>query len=487
MGDIRQSYSADTSGSRAIPDTTEIATEADYVFIPLDETVSKIKELVKRQGQFTFIRAAVAAGKTTVAEYITTKFPDEFVAVESGGDVEYVWCANLYRAAYGVEIDTDDVGVALSRSRGAAKKCFDENKTLVVDEAHNLFGTKLWGYITKSWKFNLKMLFFSAAGSGIVDGQPIYTSTNITKKYMWYPPMPEGSTLVGQLGEAEVFLEGPAVDFLMQICGMHRGIFMSALRWVKSQQEQEGESSAWDLRKCVTEVQSSFQDCDTAEIHQSNQRWEEGLRKYMKQSRAVRVNGKYSDLSKFPQEVLAVLFGGPTSSSNLSGKERDLTIAGFLLPERKNSEEEFVEYDWDTTTLYGMATPLMAQYYMGWFLRHGYERTWNNHIPQSGPDLIARVFPYMSFSAVVSNVIILKGQKQSPLSSSDLPYEDHYNDAIRQVLQKLGFAPGQPLENAGKTDVIANYRDDDQEQRTCAIETVMARRGLVSHAFFCLN
>ena len=64
----------------------------------------------------------------------------------------------------------------------------------------------------------------------------------ITAKYMWYPPVPEGNTLVEPLDDAGVHLSADSVNFFMQLCGGHRGIFMRAMNWVKEEQ-QEGSVS----------------------------------------------------------------------------------------------------------------------------------------------------------------------------------------------------------------------------------------------------
>ena len=76
-----------SSGRELIIPTDSPATEGEDVFISLDETVAKLKELIKqattKKNRIIFIRAPVAAGKTTLANYLTTKHSDKFVKVAS--------------------------------------------------------------------------------------------------------------------------------------------------------------------------------------------------------------------------------------------------------------------------------------------------------------------------------------------------------------------------------------------------------------------
>ena len=93
----------------------------------------------------------------------------------------------------------------------------------------------------------------------------------------------------------------------------------------------------------------------------------------------------------------------------------------------------------------------------------------------------------MIFSMVIDNVLIDNGKKRSPFSSSHLPYEDNFNGAMCQVLKDMGYAPVQPLGNGGKPDVVASFTDDNGNQKTCAIESIMAARDTVSYGPLCQN
>ena len=81
---------------------------------------------------------------------------------------------------------------------------------------------------------------------------------------------------------------------------------------------------------------------------------------------------------------------------------------------------------------------------------------------------------------MINDVIFQEGQLKTPLSPHQLPYEDHYNSALEKILDDLGYSPSQPLNKDGKVDVVASFDDINLKKKTCAIETIMARRSIVS-------
>ena len=485
--DLNTAPPADTKGSRRLPTQDEIADETNHVLISLDGTAEKIRKLMKEPGQVTFIRGPVASGKSTLAYYLSEKFPDEFVIVETG-TTEEAWLSNLHEAYTGNAIAGPSAAV---EAKKVARALQEENKTIIVDEAHNLFGCgNFFTHLTKLWfpKKKVKLLLFSAAGTGFgKDGSHVATPSEITKKYMWYPPIPKGDDLVAQLEEARIFLDGAAVDFLMKICCGHRGLFMMAMKWVKERQENEtpgaevSDAQKWNLNRCVTEVRQSLEESKNSDKRNPGSGWSIGLKSHIMGSRAVKVNGQYDDVQDVPAEIIDVLFGGSRTKSQLNRKERDLTIAGFLVPEQRGATSEFVPYNWgNDSTRYAMANSLMAQYYGDMFSALGYTRTLTDDRPKSGADLLARVLPFVSFTTVINNVIIQEGQLKTPLSPHQLPYEDHYNSALVKILDDLGYSSSQPLNKDGKVDVVASFDDMNLKKKTCAIETIMAHRSIVS-------
>jgi len=479
--DVQPSASADTAGSRTLPPRDDIAHAAEHVFISLDATAEKLRKLVFGAEQITFVRAPVAAGKTTLAHFLAKTFPDEFVMVETGLTEEQ-WLENLKDAYVGEE--------AVANARQAVRAIEKQKKALIIDEAHLLFGCPgVYSDLTKIWLPKVKILLFSAAATGKAsDGSLVAAPGNVYKKYMWYPPLPDRNDLALQLEEADVFLDGAAVDFLMKICCGHRGIFMIAMRWVEERQKAEGEhmvnsQNKWDINKCVTEVRHSFEESDRLKRRNIGNGWDSGLKGHMAECRAIMVNGVYSELNNIPEEFIDVVFGGSRESNRLNGKERDLTIAGFLVPERDSADEEFVRYNWsEQTTRYGVANSLMAQYYSDSFSRLGYQRDLIEFRPKTGSDLLARALPFMTFTTVVDNVIIHDGRLKTSLSPHILPYEDHYNDALAKVFEDLGYSVSRPLNAEGKGDLIVCFEEGNSNKKTCAIETIMAHRTLVRHS-----
>jgi hypothetical protein len=276
----------------------------------------------------------------------------------------------------------------------------------------------------------------------------------------------------------------------MKICSGHRGIFMNAIEWV--QQNQQESMTPWDIHESVSRVKSSF----TRNKKESRGGWQSGLRKFIKQCRAVRVNGEFSTITNIPDEFAQVVFGGPKEKIDLGDKVRLLTINGFLVPERTNSSDEFVRYDWDDPyQRFGIANALMAEYYFDIFTQLGHQREWTKETPQSAGDLMARTLPFMSFATVIDNSLPNKEcegsdnplsqsttKLKSPLSNDALPYEDHYNDALAAVLDKVGYTVSRPLNQVtGEADVVVTY----DGRKTCALEAIMATRPPVSHIFAC--
>jgi len=141
-------------------------------------------------------------------------------------------------------------------------------------------------------------------------------------------------------------------------------------------------------------------------------------------------------------------------------------------------------FDWqDSTVSYGVPNPIMAEYYGDIlpFEVQNYKRKLveDKKKPDSAADLLARVLPYMTLTAVVGNPISRHdGPVSSCLSKKVLPYEDDYNGAIAEILKNnLKYMVATPRdEKLGKTDVVVSYDD----YSTCAIESIMAWQAPVS-------
>ena len=84
---------------------------------------------------------------------------------------------------------------------------------------------------------------------------------------MWAPPLIYTNELETQLREAGVRLDQKSIEFFIQFCGGHRGIFIAAMHWVQSKQTS-GDSR--DFKETAGFVRNSHGDgrwdCSDAEI-----------------------------------------------------------------------------------------------------------------------------------------------------------------------------------------------------------------------------
>ena len=455
------------------------AEESSNVFISLEATVERIKRLleVRNKGSATFIRAAVATGKTTLAKYLAISHSDEFIMTQMAKKEDDIR-RNIIETIHRSVVMESEMPSTFTIALEALAKA---NKTLILDEAHLLFeNTNL---VEEMFKYpqqwigipKPKFLLFSAAGTGQdKDGNSVVTPSEIRNKYMWYPPIPNGKELTNELKDAEVYLSVESVMFFMKLCCGHRGIFMSAMEWV--QECQKDSTEEWNIHESVARVRASFEESRKEQLGG----WNKGLRRYLTQSRAVRVNGKFSTLGNIPKEFAEVLLGGSKTKSGLNNQERSLTINGFLVPEQEKNDGEFVQCDWnDVVKLYVTSNSLMAEYYGDLFPKElGYQRQLIETDPKSGADMVARALPFMSFATIVDNLIPANGRElKTSLSADHLPYEDHYNSAMAQVLKDMKYTVSTPLNPiTGKVDVLVTLGGDN----ICAIETILATRGQVS-------
>jgi hypothetical protein len=426
------------------------------------------------RGAAVFIRAGVATGKSTLAVHLASKHSDRYILVATG-ETEADFRENIIRSAPG-EIDPAGHSAIFHALRAM------NDKTLIFDEAHRLFRyPELMSALLKlpAPGESPKYLLFSASANGDSDGVMTTSSPQIDRKFMWYPPLPDATVLSASLKEADVSLSIGSVDFFMKICGGHRGIFMSAVVWVKEQQQSQ-EQAEWSVAKSVTEVRASL----AVSAKKESGGWNFGFLSAIAQSRAVRVNSKYSELHNIPVVFANVLAGGAKKLSELNNHHRLLTIAGFIVPQQLSADSgEFVKYDWiDSGVRYGVANSMMAQYYRDTFsseLNFQSQLIADMDAPTSCADLLARALPFMSFINVVDSPTTRDGDKQSPLSADLLPPEDHYNDAVADALKQLKFNVSKPLElAAGKVDVYVTLDNGV----TFAIEPIMATRSPELHA-----
>ena len=430
---------------RTLQPIGQVAREDQHVFISLQGSSERVGELFEGGHSVVFIRSGVATGKTTWAEHLARQF-DKYVMVPfTGAGKQAAWQLGTVEAiekATGQTINKDDLAF-----RNALKLAANESLTLVYDEAHTLFASSdLCSALFKGdTEHRPKLLLFSASGDASVsENLTASTPGEITQKFMWAPPLIYTNELETQLREAGVRLDQKSIEFFIQFCGGHRGIFIAAMHWVQSKQTS-GES--WDFKETAGFVRNSHGDgrwdCSDAEILGA-----------LRESRAVKVNGRYSSVENTPKEFVELLCGGARTIGH--DIRRELAINGFVLP-RHDSAEELQKLNWTNDNLpYKVANPLLAAYYRFQLQKTcGLELEFCSSKPESCADLLMRALPYLFFSKVVSFEEVT-----SELGVADgLPHEPHYSQAIISVLTEMGykaFAPQSSKEGHGKPDLIVN-------------------------------
>ncbi|CAJ1354644.1 unnamed protein product [Effrenium voratum] len=150
-------------------------------------------------------------------------------------------------------------------------------------------------------------------------------------------------------GQCGIKLDQKSIEFFALFCGGHRGIFIAAMHWVKSMQNGEG----WEFDRTVELVRCSYGNGDW--------KTDTEILAFVRQSRAVRINGRFNALEQIPREFAELLCKGATSIAKADVR-RELTINGFVLPKHdRGIEGEFQKLDWNNAHMtYQVANPLLA-------------------------------------------------------------------------------------------------------------------------------
>ena len=444
----------------ALPPLTSPANPEDHVFIPLEDYGAKIKKLFHGQ-EFVFIRGGVGVGKSTLRLHLARQNRQTFVSVPFQNGEEASWRANIVRSvqeATNQNVTTGDTQLQDALALAAAKSLI-----LVLDEAHTIFSVDNLVTSLLKGEQRPRLVLFSASGEASA-GMMSTTPSEITQKFFWTPTIPEvDGHFISQLEQAGVRLDEDSVEFFMKFCGGHRSIFMAAMNWVKEKQN----GSRWEFKQTVTEVRDSMG---------ANSWWVSGgILEGLAASRGVKVNGKFGNLDVVPREFVTILCEGP---GQLPPKlRRDLTVCGFVQPVPiEPGSGEFRRVDWTTDdVVYMVANPILATFYRTRLERFFGLEVRMDSTPRNCMDLLLRAVPYLTFAQVVG--ISPKAAPVSALSMGNLPFENQYNAAIIQVLQRLGYAADSSESNSvGKVDIFVNI-----DNKTFSVECVLATRSPKDH------
>ena len=318
-----------------------IARENKGLFFSLKKDAKRIEQELNEYGVI-FIRSGVAVGKSTMVNYLktnNTKYveitpPDDEVNYDVGSWVQRI------ADAHG---DTQDLPSESSQRNPDYRldKLLDsfaqQNTTLVFDEAHHCFACRtLSKALFKVRREGLRVLLFSASAevTNPQTGKLQTTPSEIKRRLMWRPKLPDVPDVVDQLNRYGVKLDSKSLSFLLNLCAGHYGVIVHALHWISKQQRGETPLQSWDLRTTMEKVRTSMLGL---------KRWstDGSFLKSLSDSRAISVNGPYKDENEIPAEFITLLFEGPTTDLTPEIR-KTLTIAGFILPEKCKSDKNEV-------------------------------------------------------------------------------------------------------------------------------------------------
>ena len=356
----------------------------------------------------------MGVGKSTLQLDLARQYPKMFVSVPFAESSEESWRSGIIAA---IEKATGQrVANGPTRLEQALQKAHDAELTLPLDEAHTLFPFQQIRELLFKNVNHPKVVLFSASSEASTSGGT--TPAEITRKFFWVPPIPRiGDDFISQLEAAGVRLDAESVAFFMKFCAGHRSIFMRAMVWVKAKQE----GASWHYMETVTQVRNSSMDAS------NNWLKKESIWEALVQSRAVKVNGKFSELEP-PGDFVNILCEGPSLTLSSPDQRRELTIHGFVVPARQMpGKEEFTEVDWTAPgTQYAVSNPIMASYYRYELERHHSLKVCvTPYTPVSCFDLLLRAIPYLTFERVVGFAPI--DPALGALSASGLPFEEQYS------------------------------------------------------------
>ena len=93
---------------------------------------------------------------------------------------------------------------------------------------------------------------------------------------------------------ADEQLDERAVKFVSDFCAGHFGVIIRALEWIQREQVKDPPLKSWDYKTAVHKIRESMRGGWTQR---------DSFLERLSKSRAIKVNGKYSNMQNIPMEI----------------------------------------------------------------------------------------------------------------------------------------------------------------------------------------
>lgn len=402
------------------------ANPEDNFFIDVNSDVAYIRDVLGEVKSSYLIRAPPGSGKTTLAQQLG--FP--YIALNECTNIDGLLdesCVlqrlrDCVKNKFPTEVNVDSLGLADCMVK------VRKDSAVVVDEAQLLFELPSSSSLYQSFikpAVDGSVVLFTTNSEHLRGEKLVISPMEIHKRLYWraWLPCDKFDHMKIQLEECGILLAIDAIETLAHMCGLHRGIFIKALQWVATkQQEPDREPAWWDCRRLLSEVQRDL----TA------------FQETLFSSRAVRVNGG----TLMPPPALQALAESVAVGTAFSAEMlRDALVRGFLRPSQDIGSPEFQVYGVrNDESNYVLANPLQAVHYRGALAEAGvkYEVT----PPQRAADVLLRCLPSFLFfqvACLVRSDSSPEEQKQvfyANAKNFPLPHENAWNDFLLVTFNK---------------------------------------------------
>jgi hypothetical protein len=386
--------------------------------------VKALKDYIaKSDARRFFVRGGVGIGKTTLIQHGLQQDPEFHVGQHN--DTRQ----NLESASKG-------------------------KRYIVFDEAHLVLANS---DLTSAFKDHFSdkiVVFFSASSRTQTASKEEVTLTPGSEwhRVFWTPPPPDVKLLAAQLNLAKLPMTEEAIRTMCAYCSNHRNILICLLAGLRSKKGCE----KIDTPQVVEYLQSK----EAVEAA-----WE---------SRAVKANGNFDDLTAIPEEFLRTLFSGEYQFSD-QADERRCMIGGLILPARVVAKDEFSSFAW--SKLVRVAHPMMAWHYFDRYNDDfGVRRELKPGLKLSSCfDVMLLVVPMLAPHTVIPQKV--KGFVGAISKSTGLPYEVQFTSRMVQIATELSLqAASYESPGHGKIDFVLTFGEE-----TYGIEAIMYNDDTKAH------